>query len=60
VYTRSNIIQLDLTETANQFLIRWIDPKNGNMFSNEERIAGGKKVEIKVPAEEAILWFTRL
>ena len=60
VYAKSNAIQLDLTKTSNQFLVRWIDSKTGSLINKEEKIAGGKIIEIKKHDEGAILWLTRL
>jgi len=60
VYSRSHTIQLDLSKTPNQYLVRWIDSKTGSVTNKEEKVAGGKKIEIKKQEEGIILWLTRL
>jgi hypothetical protein len=60
VYAASDI-ELDLTKTANQFSVRWINPVDGKLSDKEERIMGGKKLKIRFPnSGPAILWLSRL
>jgi hypothetical protein len=42
------------------FTVRWIDPKDGHALKKEERIKGGKMIELKSPHYGAfVLWIKR-
>jgi hypothetical protein len=61
VYAASGFIELDLTKTTNSFLLRWMNPEDGREIGREEKITGGKKIEVKAPVARAvILWLSRL
>jgi hypothetical protein len=62
IYSNSpHPIQVDLTKSSGMFRIRRIDPKDGRIFEQDERVKGGNIIEIEnhrsVPV---ILWLTRL
>lgn len=42
-------IKLDLSKNNGNFILRWINPENGRFIRKEEKIKGGKMVELKNP-----------
>ena len=61
VYSTSGTIRLDLSSTPNQFSIRWINPADGKLLEKQQKINGGKKIEVGSPIPgPAVLWLSRL
>ena len=55
-----NTLQSPLEEVSGTFKIHWIDTKTGKITS-EEKIKGGKKTELKQPAQgPVVLWISRV
>jgi hypothetical protein len=54
-------IKVDLTKSPGMFRIRWIDPEDGRLLEQEERVKGGNITGIEnSQSVPVILWITRL
>jgi len=62
IYSNSQSpIQVDLTKSPAMFRIRWIDPKDGRILEQDERVSGGVIIEIENPQPDpVIIWIKRL
>ncbi len=49
-------IQLDLTDAKGTFVVRWLDPKSGEVVSNDNTVVGGAKVEFNLKFKPCVLW----
>ena len=57
VYAASGeTIQLDLSGANGTFVVRWLDPKNGEVVSNGDTVSGGAKVEFTLKFKPCVLW----
>ena len=53
----SEAVKLDLSNSNKRFKVRWINPEDGTFLTKEEKIKGGKVVELKNPhSGAAVLW----
>jgi len=54
------LLEADLTNAHSTFLAQWFDPQTGKEVEGGQ-VAGGKKVEFKVPfqSEEAVLYLRK-
>lgn len=56
IYNDSDMpVSLDLKKYTGRFMVRWINPVNGHLLSHQEKLRGGRTVEIKDPQHGAIV-----
>ncbi|OUJ73522.1 pectate lyase [Hymenobacter crusticola] len=49
--------QIDLSKATGSFRVHWLDAKDGHLIGKEQKVKGGKALELKNPqASPAILW----
>jgi hypothetical protein len=61
VYNSSkNPVKIDLIKNDCNYLVRFIDPANGHLLKNEDKIKGGKIVEINHQGGAIIVWISKI
>lgn len=58
VYCNSpKTVKLDLSKSNSTFILKFIDPNNGQELKSTETIKGGKIVELKAPQNGNLVWW---
>jgi hypothetical protein len=58
--TSADAIHLNLTNAKGNFVIRWINPKDGKIIKEDGNISGGKEADLKSPQGGAVvMWASR-
>ncbi|WP_187262074.1 DUF6298 domain-containing protein [Pontibacter beigongshangensis] len=53
-------LKLDLSKDSGTYKMRWLDPKTGKLLKKEERLKGGKLLNLSGPnSGPAVLWVTK-
>ena len=56
VYNESGkTVPVDLNGVAGEFQVRWINPRTGALLQQEEKISGGKLVQLQCPQQGAVV-----
>jgi hypothetical protein len=60
VYAASGeTILLDLTQAQGAFVPRWLDPKSGDVVTDDTPVTGGAQVELPLKFRPCVLWLTK-
>jgi hypothetical protein len=52
-------IQIDLTNAAGTFRVKWFDPNTGSVLGKEEKVKGGKTVTLKNAKKGSVVVWIR-
>ena len=60
VYT-DNLRPIEVNLAGATYNVRWINAKNGQLIGKNEKVNGGKAVQLKSPQSgEVVLWLTAI
>lgn len=60
IYGETGAMEIDMTDVKGNFTIKWINPRDGSIIGKEQKISGGKKINIDNPKTgPAVLWISR-
>ncbi|RXK86723.1 DUF6298 domain-containing protein [Filimonas effusa] len=60
-YSESGDVDLDLTGVNGKFRVRWINPSDGAVLKEEQKVQGGKAIPLKSPRKGTVVaWVTKL
>jgi len=58
-FQKPGTIKVDLNKAPGSFIVRWIDSATGAILQKEEKISGGKFIELEAPKQGSVAWVTR-